>query len=295
MSMLDDEEEIRWRREHEELHRKHRGHDAMHAEMFIIFIVSMIVAQVILMLWKRKHFRSYQVATLLGLWLIPFMGQSADHIRINSQIGLQILPVFAQTQLYFWRCWVLFAYFHCHGHKCAIRNSSLDFGVHLLFYGLYYGVLGRDLAHSLTDRLACKIGYFTHDGLPKRVLESDVCAVCGNNLHKPSSNQNNFNPLDEAQGGVMTEAVEVPEEKTYTLACNHVFHEFCIRGWCMVGKLQTCPYCKEKVDLKRMFKNPWEKPHLFYGKLLDWIRYLAVWQPIIVAVVHLINGYLGLE
>ena len=35
------------------------------------------------------------------------------------------------------------------------------------------------------------------------------------------------------------------------------FHEFCIRGWCIVGKKQTCPYCKEKVDLKIMFKNPY--------------------------------------
>lgn len=39
------------------------------------------------------------------------------------------------------------------------------------------------------------------------------------------------------------------------------FHEFCIRGWCIVGKKQTCPYCKEKVDLKRMFSNPY--PLLF--------------------------------
>jgi len=36
------------------------------------------------------------------------------------------------------------------------------------------------------------------------------------------------------------------------------FHEFCIRGWCIVGKKQTCPYCKEKVDLKRLFPYPWE-------------------------------------
>ena len=35
------------------------------------------------------------------------------------------------------------------------------------------------------------------------------------------------------------------------------FHEFCIRGWCIVGKKQTCPYCKEKVDLKRMFPSPY--------------------------------------
>ena len=36
-----------------------------------------------------------------------------------------------------------------------------------------------------------------------------------------------------------------------------IFHEFCIRGWCIVGKKQICPYCKEKVDLKRMFRNPY--------------------------------------
>ena len=35
------------------------------------------------------------------------------------------------------------------------------------------------------------------------------------------------------------------------------FHEFCIRGWCIVGKKQICPYCKEKVDLKAIFKNPY--------------------------------------
>ena len=35
------------------------------------------------------------------------------------------------------------------------------------------------------------------------------------------------------------------------------FHEFCIRGWCIVGKKQICPYCQEKVDLKRLFKNPY--------------------------------------
>ena len=73
------------------------------------------------------------------------------------------------------------------------------------------------------------------------------------------------------------------------------FHEFCIRGWCIVGKKQTCPYCREKVDLARMFKNPWQKPHLFYGQLLDWIRYLVAWQPVIITLVQGINYALGLE
>ena len=64
-------------------------------------------------------------------------------------------------------------------------------------------------------------------------------------------------------------------EDTFRLSCGHEFHEFCIRGWCIVGKKQTCPYCHEKVDLKRMFPTPWEKPHMMYGQLLDWVGFIA--------------------
>lgn len=319
------QEEIKWQREHEEMHRKHQGHDAMHAEMFIIFIIAMVVAQIFLTIWRKKHFRSYQIATLLGLWLIPLL--------ISLQKGwwrfLLTWFIFSLVSSYIWwrvnqriisgrtprLVYKYFLFLHKMSYVLGIigyfallftmigvnllfgirANSSLDFGIHLLFYGLYYGVLSRDLAHILTDRIACKIGYFTHDGLPKRVLEKDVCAVCGNSLYSDPVNTD-FNSMDNGKvSTVISEAVEVEREKTYTLSCNHVFHEFCIRGWCVVGKLQTCPYCKEKVDLKRMFKNPWEKPHLFYGQLLDWIRYLVAWQPIIVMLVHGINKYLGLE
>lgn len=73
------------------------------------------------------------------------------------------------------------------------------------------------------------------------------------------------------------------------------FHEFCIRGWCIVGKKQTCPYCQEKVDLKRLFRNPWEKPHMLYGQLLDFIRYFVVWLPIILLTVQVIYKVLNLD
>lgn len=61
--------------------------------------------------------------------------------------------------------------------------------------------------------------------MPHRSLEQNVCAVCGNELL-----------VSEKESGVI--------EDTYKLSCHHVFHEFCIRGWCIIGKKQTCPYCK---------------------------------------------------
>uniref|UniRef100_A0A4W5KXE6 Ring finger protein 175 n=1 Tax=Hucho hucho TaxID=62062 RepID=A0A4W5KXE6_9TELE len=118
--------------------------------------------------------------------------------------------------------------------------------------------------------------YYNMGGMPSRSLTDDICAVCGQKIL-----------VDVDEEGII--------EDTYQLSCNHIFHEFCIRGWCIVGKKQTCPYCNEKVDLKRMMNNPWERTHVLYGQLLDWLRYLVAWQPIIIGIVHGINFTLGLE
>lgn len=37
-------------------------------------------------------------------------------------------------------------------------NTCMDVGICLLFYGLYYGVIGRDMAQICTAALACRIG-----------------------------------------------------------------------------------------------------------------------------------------
>uniref|UniRef100_A0AC34QU80 RING-type domain-containing protein n=1 Tax=Panagrolaimus sp. JU765 TaxID=591449 RepID=A0AC34QU80_9BILA len=310
------DEEFQWRVEHAAMHAKHRGHDAMHAEMFIIFIIVLAVAQIILVLWKKKHFKSYQLATTLGLWLVPFtVSLYKSYYRfvfiwtiftiVTGYYFIQStkaqISMSTPRQVYRWFLiihqlsyilgivgyLILMATIIGLNLIFAIKTStSMDWGIYLLFYGLYYGVLGRDVAHMCTDRMACKIGYFTHEGLPKKVLEEGVCAICGNKISSITEQ------IDLADSEIDE---PMKNERAYTLSCNHSFHEFCIRGWVVVGKLQTCPYCKEKVDLKRMFKNPWEKPHLFFGQLLDWIRYLVAWQPLIITIVQGINKFFGLE
>uniref|UniRef100_A0A8C6PSM0 Ring finger protein 121 n=1 Tax=Nothobranchius furzeri TaxID=105023 RepID=A0A8C6PSM0_NOTFU len=164
--------------EHARMHAKHKGHEAMHAEMVLILIVTLVVAQLVLVQWKQRHPKSYN--------------------------------------------------------------------------------------------------YYSASGMPTKHLSDNICAVCGQPIL-----------VDVSEEGII--------ENTYRLSCNHVFHEFCIRGWCIVGKKQMCPYCKEKVDLKRMFSNPWERPHVMYGQLLDWLRYLVAWQPVIIGFVQGINYTLGLE
>ncbi|XP_072875175.1 E3 ubiquitin ligase RNF121 isoform X3 [Chlorocebus sabaeus] len=318
--------------EHARMHAKHRGHEAMHAEMVLILIATLVVAQLLLVQWKQRHPRSYNIQDLS---LSPRLEGSGS---IIAQCGLKHLgsgspPASASqvarttVKLHWWRflvIWILFSavtafvtfratrkplvqttprlvykwflliykisyatgivgymavMFTLFGLNLLFKikpEDAMDFGISLLFYGLYYGVLERDFAEMCADYMASTIGFYSESGMPTKHLSDSVCAVCGQQIF-----------VDVSEEGII--------ENTYRLSCNHVFHEFCIRGWCIVGKKQTCPYCKEKVDLKRMFSNPWERPHVMYGQLLDWLRYLVAWQPVIIGLVQGINYILGLE
>lgn len=58
---------------HKQYHEKHSGHESMHMEMMIILFVVLVIAQVALIKWRQHHFRSYQLATLVGMWAIPLL------------------------------------------------------------------------------------------------------------------------------------------------------------------------------------------------------------------------------
>jgi RING finger protein 121 len=116
-------------------------------------------------------------------------------------------------------------------------TAALDYSIITMFYGIYYGILSRDIAEICSDTMASNLGYYSETGIPKRALDANTCSICTNPIMNISNEDTFF-------------------ESRFDLPCGHVFHEFCIRGWCIVGKKQTCPYCKEKVDLKRLFPNP---------------------------------------
>ncbi|XP_064080544.1 E3 ubiquitin ligase RNF121-like [Macrobrachium nipponense] len=260
-SLLSEEE--KWRLEHLRLHEKHRGHEEMHAEMVLILLAVTVASQIGLVAWKKHHYKSYQLVSMLGVWMIPFILCLHNHwwrfifiwllfssitvIVVKKALERPLDPT-TPRQVY---KWFLLIYKICCGLGMvgyAIimftmmgfnllfgvkPNVWMDSGLLFIFYGLYYGVLGRDMAEVCADKMASHIGYYTPHGMPTRTLEPGVCAVCGNPQLVP-----------EGEEGII--------ENTYRLSCGHTFHEFCIRGWCIVGKKQTCPYCKEK---KNHFKD----------------------------------------
>lgn len=193
-------------------------------------------------------------------------------------------------------------------------QTSLDLGFMMLFYGIYYGVLCRDFTDFLVDKLAARIGYYNPtSALPSKLLRSNVCAICGmehgdrenidmDGLSKSDpllANADSFMESDiHPDHETLIEYSEDSnhKERLFVLTCGHKFHEYCIYGWCLVGKRQVCPFCREKVDLGRLFSAlPFQKPHYLYGNLLDFIRYLFAWQPIIFLAVHFLDYELGLE
>ena len=53
--------------EHLLMHEKHRGHESMHAVMLLILIASMFIAQILLIYWRKKSFKTYQNVSMFGM------------------------------------------------------------------------------------------------------------------------------------------------------------------------------------------------------------------------------------
>ena len=63
-------------------------------------------------------------------------------------------------------------------------------------------------------------------------------------------------------------------------ACARRLHEFCLRGWVIVGAKDSCPFCASKVVLKDIVgSSPWDPQSTAFLNVLDAVRYMIVWYP----------------
>ncbi|XP_007910475.2 RING finger protein 121 [Callorhinchus milii] len=180
--------EERWRVEHARMHAKHRGHEAMHAEMVLILIITLVLAQILLVQWKQRHPKSYNLVTLFQMWVVPLYFTAKLHwwrfliiwtlfSAVTAIITFRATrkPLDRSTPRLVYK-WFLLLYklsygtgilgyaavmFTLFGLNFLFRikpEEAMDFGVSLLFYGLYYGVLGRDFAEMCADFMASTVG-----------------------------------------------------------------------------------------------------------------------------------------
>lgn len=50
----------------ERMYKMHQGHESMHVEMILIFLCTLVIAQIVLVQWKRRHGQSYNVSCPRG-------------------------------------------------------------------------------------------------------------------------------------------------------------------------------------------------------------------------------------
>jgi RING finger protein 121 len=256
-----------------------------------------LVAQVVLYLWRARAYRSFRNVTLVGLWLFPaaLAVLSPALLFLASWILFSIgtaycfllafrrpLAASSPSRVFSWFLFLfrISQFLSVFGYLCVFVQllgmiPVTSWSMLSILYGLYFGVLSRDFAELCSDKVALGVGFFSIEGFPGKALARDTCCVCGLKMDQNLGNQG--------------------RESQVRLNCGHGSHEFCLRGWIMIGKKDSCPYCKEKVGVSQLFKSPWESQSLLWGSLLDAVRYLVVWNPILFLVAGKTMHLLGYQ
>lgn len=197
-----------------------------------------------------------------------------------------------------------------------------------LFYGLYYGVLVRDCAEMCAEAMSNSMNKSRNQYYLSQSVMDHTCGVCSLPLKATSQVGSSMgmrattgmvvvdsgndhaivNAVDDGMGDVEDDDVEgmmnmgghsttmdnktrATTQATRSLACGHKFHEFCLQGWMLVGKKDVCPFCNEKIefsDASKRVKQPWKSDSQIYIQVLELVRYLLVWNPIIVLAIHVV-------
>mmetsp|Transcript_23159 Transcript_23159/g.58720 ORF Transcript_23159/g.58720 Transcript_23159/m.58720 type:complete len:208 (-) Transcript_23159:391-1014(-) len=151
----------------------------------------------------------------------------------------------------------------------------------VLLASLYFGLVGRDVSKFCAETLLNQaVGFERDRDVEQSVHKGSNCGICGCAVVSTELGEGNSQSVDLF-------------DKTIVLRCNHKFHSSCIRGWALLGKMSMCPLCKEEVDMRAVLVQPWEFRSQLWGSLLDAVKYLTVWNPIIIVVVQVVVHLLG--
>jgi RING finger protein 121 len=294
--------------------------DRAHARILMfashLLLIWLFVAQILIVWWKKKKPQQYFFWSLLGLWTLPFAlaiflknwrfvisciiftGQALYLLRLASR-----RPLDPDTPQFVYRVFLVvhrvtlaiatigvFSFLITIFILTPFFNLSLPWLITdellAIFYGGYFGVIERDFASVVSDKMSRAIGTAplvntaalaaTRENLAAttgRRHSTNSCALCGHELRTLEALEIG---KEERKSGSQY------ERKTMKLSCNHEFHEECIRGWSVVGKKSVCPFCGEKVDTSAILaSSPWEKSSQTWSEFLDLLRMSLVWNPLI--------------
>jgi RING finger protein 121/175 len=105
-----------------------KGHEQAHSEMVLIILSTLVISQILISIWKKYHLKTYNLATLLGLWLVPLI------ISVSKAYTTFIL------------IWIIFSIFNTIIVKKALESPMIPSTPRLVYYwyqkvyDLSYGV-----------------------------------------------------------------------------------------------------------------------------------------------------------
>lgn len=241
-----------------------RGEGAILNSIIALAIV-VIGMYIISFFWKKYSKRTYTLASTAILLFFPLASSLVArskifpfvwlvvallHLIFHGDIILGRRPQIVGTNIYvayryifqtsislFGIGYVLLAY----GFFWQKRFLCAK-GVLLLMYVLYYSLICRMGLDFISYRAAGTI-------LPSRgIKNSGECPLCKKKTDSPQ----------------------------IELSCGETFHLSCIKNWKILGKKDTCPSCRERVDLSAVVMNPWQKNEYFFTQFLDFTGHLIL-------------------
>ncbi|KAJ2636909.1 hypothetical protein GGF44_003037 [Coemansia sp. RSA 1694] len=305
----------------EKFKSQHHGHEGKHLAMFLILVCVLAMLPSTVAYWRRRYPSSYRFVSIGSICLIPpYFAVGSGYYRFVSvwlayaAANTYILYLATRSPLYPRtprRVYQWFAFINKASYVVFVMGTILfalsffniapgltdseryvEASMLTVFYGLYFGLMSRDLVALCTDKMAATLGYASIGHLPTKYLPQDVCCICGGELLGGDKDEPG---MLASSSSTHRSAGTALAEPTHRLGCGHEFHACCIRGWCVVGKKDVCPYCREKVDLEAFKQNPWDKQELFYVTALEYMRFFISWQPLTLLLLTGIFWVLGLN
>uniref|UniRef100_A0AC35UCK4 RING-type domain-containing protein n=1 Tax=Rhabditophanes sp. KR3021 TaxID=114890 RepID=A0AC35UCK4_9BILA len=270
----------------------------------IVFMISFVIGTSIVIWWRKQRPNGFNVASFLGLWLIP----SFIAIFLNFGFFLLTWSIFTLSTWYILfkvskkvissetpkMVYRYFLFYHKLGLTVVFFGGlevflghvrfyqRLGYGIEthssypflMICYGLYYAAIGKYFARIAFQRITDKIdsSYLPRYGL-------DYCTICDSEMK-----------YQHALLKGEDKKVEFDSNELTTLRCSHTFHDECILGWSIVGNMKTCPSCNVKIEMKLSAERFYEKQYRIYEVIQFLVAFVIVWTPIILLSTSVLIG-----
>lgn len=148
----------------------------------MLTLLAAVLFQIAIYQWQKKHYRSFLIVSLAGLWLLPifiaitfgnriFMATWTAYLLMNLDIMRKCRrkPISPSTPRYVYKFYhLLFQATLASGiggYILFLANTFVfmstrvfEYSLIVIFYAVYFGVLSRDMIDLVSDLMATSLG-----------------------------------------------------------------------------------------------------------------------------------------